>query len=198
MAILLALSCNEKTDNHPGRHDSAVVRKDTVPISRNGPIDTFSDTLLPADFRELKKGFSKDSNGRMDSTREISLDLIHHFRKEGLDSSWINSVNPVVLIGNKYGYFFMIKANCIAGGNCAVYYLLAFDKKGEFVKSKKLGKLVAEEDDITVFKYRLTSDTTLVTYEVDDDLEKDKETTSKEVLVKLSFSKSDRGSGAIK
>jgi hypothetical protein len=162
-------------------------QKDSISDGKDSLGNKFSDAMLPKDFVDLKTVFSKDSVGRMDSTREIPLTLLKHFLKEAIIYSSINSVNPVVLVENRYGYFYMVKMNCAAGGDCAEYYLLAFDKKGKFIESKELGVITAEEDNIDLFKYKVTSDTTLITWQVDNDLEKDKVTKSKEKRVRLSF-----------
>jgi hypothetical protein len=178
MMLLIGLSCKER--NHSG-----IVKKDSISIRKDSLGNQFSGAMLPKDFVDLKKVFSKDSAGRMDSTREIPLTLIKHFFKETIIYSAISSVNPLVLVENRYGYFFMIKMNCNAGGECAGYYLLTFDKKGKFIKLKELGMLAAEEDYINLFEYKVTSDTTLVTWQVDNELEKNKVTKSKEKRVRL-------------
>ena len=189
LILLIGLSCKERNHKNHGKNDSGIFKKDSVSNGKDSLTNKFSDAILPRDFVDLKTIFSKDSVGHMDSTREIPLTLIKHFLQEAIIYSNINSANPVVLIENRYGYFYMVKMNCAAGGDCADYYLLAFDKKGKFIKSKELGMLAAEEDDIDLFNYKVTSDTTLMTWQVDNDLEKDKVTKSKEKRVRLSFSK---------
>jgi hypothetical protein len=189
MMLLIGLSCKERNHKDHGKNDSGIVKKDSISNGKDSLSNKFSDTMFPKDFVELKTVFSKDPFGRMDSTRDIPLTLIKHFLKEAIIYSSINSANPVVLVENRHGYFYMVKMNCAAGGDCAEYYLLAFDKKGKFIMSKELGMLAAEEDDIDLFKYKVTSDTTLITWQVDNDLEKDKVTKSKEKRVRLSFAK---------
>ena len=143
--------------------------------------------VYPLDFLDLRGQFDKDPGGNINTARLIPIQLIKHFMDPDFDTSFNRSANPWLEVENRYGYFFMVKLYCIAGGDCASYQLLAFDKDGKFVKTQKIGILTADEDDRTDFKYRLTSDTTLITHQIETDLVKDQETRSPEVLVKLSF-----------
>lgn len=143
--------------------------------------------VYPLDFLDLRGQFNKDPDGRINTAREIPLQLIKRFMDSDFDTSFNTSTNPMLLVENKYGYFFMIKVNCIAGGDCASYHLLAFNKDGKFGKTEKIGILTADEDDRTDFKFRLASDTILITHQIEHNLEKDQETRSPEILVKLSF-----------
>ena len=143
--------------------------------------------VYPLDFLDLSSNFAKDSGGRINTARKIPMQLIKKFMPAEFDTSFNTSANPWLVVENRYGYFFMVKVYCISGGDCASYQLLAFDKDGKFVKTQEIGILTAEEDDRTDFKYRVTSDTTLIAHQIERNLAKDEETRSPEILVKLSF-----------
>jgi hypothetical protein len=187
MIFLFGLSCHERSDSNPSKIDNTTLKTDSFVVGEDNFGNILPNTLFPKDFAELRKEFNKDSNGRLDSTREIPRALIWHFIKEQFDSSLISSVNPVLMIKNTYGYFFIIKENCGAGGECASFDLLAFDIRGKIVKSRNIGMLAAEEADMIDFRYKITSDTSLITYKIHHDFQKDKDTDSAAVHVKLTF-----------
>jgi hypothetical protein len=187
MMLLFGLSCRERNDSNPGKIGNNTLNTDSIVVGEDNLGNILPYTLFPKDFAELRKEFTKDSNGRLDSTREIPRALIRHFLKEQFDSSLISSVNPVLIKKNNYGYFFIIKENCGAGGACASFDLLAFDIRGKIVKSRHIGMLAAEESDMIDFRYKVTSDTSLITYKIHHNFQKDKDTDSLVELVKLTF-----------
>lgn len=70
---------------------------------------------------------------------------------------------------NRYGNFFIIQADCGAGGACASYYLLVFDKTGRFIKEEMLGRLAVDDDFGIYFDYKQLSDTTLRAHSSNED-----------------------------
>lgn len=135
---------------------------------------TAADTVFPKDFVELKDTFVKDSAGRYYSKRTIRPALLAAFLKDDLDTAYPKSFTPIQLIDNKSGYFFILRENCVSGGDCAVYWLLLFKRNGQIVRHQELGDLTAEADEVTRFSYKVIGDTSLVTKEVDNQIEKGK------------------------
>lgn len=173
ITLLSGSGCKDGPVHNVSRNDSAIIHKDTG-VSKNGSApNKLPDPAFPKEFTEFKKYFTKDSVVRFNEQAQIPISLVRFFFHNDLDTSYNPSADPDTLIENRFGYFFIVKVNCIAGGDCAVYYLLAFDKNGKFIKRKKLGILVAEEDETTYFKYKVISDTSLLTYKITDNEEKD-------------------------
>ena len=104
--------------------------------------------------------------------KKIPLSLMKAILKNDLDSSYNTSVNPVALIENGSGYFFIIRENCIAGGDCATFCLSAFNRKGRFCNNSRIGRFMLDASGITSFKYKIMADTGIVTYESYYDLAK--------------------------
>ena len=179
--VILGIIAFGYSCNHGGKlnqQDMMLVKKDSVEYKS-------SSVEFPNDFVALKRYFLKDSVGKIDSTAKISLPLIKIYLKDSLDTSFNRSVNPIRLIENKSGYFFIIRQNCIAGGDCAIFRLLVFDLNGQFVKNKELGMLSADESERTTFRYKLINDSLLMTYEITYDEEKDEVVDSTAKTVKL-------------
>ena len=59
-----------------------------------------------------------------------------------IDTLFNKGIRPLDWIENRYGEFFIVEVHCVAGGDCATYRLVAFDKNGRFVKMEELGLLV--------------------------------------------------------
>jgi hypothetical protein len=195
ITFLFGLSCKDGKRDPPVKKDSVIIVGYLSDASVSSLDSRLPGKLFSKDFIGLYRQFNKDSSGRMDSTREIPLQLIKQFMDADFDTSFNRSANPRLRVANRYGYFFVIKVNCITGGDCASYHLLSFDKDGKFISTARLGLMTAEEDNRFDFTYKLTSDTTLITDEIEKDLKKDRETKSPEkvtrpaeisILVKLS------------
>jgi hypothetical protein len=154
-AVLLffvaCISCNHGQPNagNAGKHDSvsAPIKKDSLSFS--------------ASYLEFSGKFKKDREGRVDPDDSIPFSLVNSFLSEKLDTLFNNSIQPMDYIQNRYGNFFIIQVNCVAGGDCATYHLIVFDKAGKFVKTSELGSLSADEDETVYFTYEQLSDTTL-------------------------------------
>jgi hypothetical protein len=148
------VSCNHGQPNagSAGKHDS--VSAPIIPIKK----DSIS---FSASYLEFSGKFKKDRKGRVDPDDSIPFSLVNSFLPEKLDTVFYNSIQPMDSIQNGYGNFFIIQVNCVAGGDCATYHLLVFDKAGKFVKTSKLGSLSADEDETVYFTYEQLSDTTL-------------------------------------
>lgn len=184
MTFMFGLSCKEGNRHVSDKKDSVFASKDTI-IIRNGSISVkLPDIEYPKDFVGLRNEFSADSAGKVDSAREIPLTLVHSFLKD-FDSTFYTSVNPITSIANDAGYFYIIKENCTAGGNCAVYLLFTFDKTGKFTRSRKIGRLIVDESDIITFNQKVVGDTVLTAYETDYDIEKGVVTSTKSKNIKL-------------
>jgi hypothetical protein len=170
LILILGYSCNPASKN-PDIKDSVLGRPADLSFSK--------------DFLVLKGFFLKDSIGHMDSTEEIPLALVKSYLKDDIDTSYNRSVNPIRLIQNKFGYFFIIRQNCIAGGDCAIFRLLVFNGNGQFIRNEQLGMLTADESERTIFQYRLLMDSSIVTYEIKYDEEKGEEVDTVIKQVKL-------------
>jgi hypothetical protein len=133
-----------------------------------------SDTAFPKDFAELKSTFVMDSAGRYDQNRAIRAALLVAFLKDDLDTAYPKTFTPLQMIENRSGYFFILRENCAPGGDCAYYWLLLFSKNGQIVGHRQLGERTAEEDEATLFSYEVIGDSSLVTKEVDNQIEKRK------------------------
>jgi hypothetical protein len=183
---MFGLSCKDGNGHVSDKKDSVFVSKDSIIIRKDSISGKLPDIEYPKDFVELKKEFRTDPAGKVDSDREISLTLVHYFLKD-FDSTFYTSVNPIASIVNDAGYFYIIKENCTAGGNCAVYLLFAFDKTGKFTRSRRIGRLIVDESDIITFNQKVVGDTVLTAYETDYDIEKGvvTKTTSKNIKLKL-------------
>jgi hypothetical protein len=155
------------------KNDSGVPRRDTTPAMYG--------------FQNFKNEFAKDQNGRIDSANEIPLTYIKSILKDSFDIKYVTTINPVDLIVNTDGYFFIIRKNCAAGGDCAVYVLLVFDIQGKFVRSQRIGLMALEEENSVFFGYKFDSDTSLTVFRIDYKGEADKPTDSIPTRIRLSL-----------
>ena len=169
LCILLALCC---FSCHPGRG-----KADPPP-------------QLPKPYLQLLGEFKKDKLSNPDSAVTIPISLLNSYLQEKIDTQLNSSVNPVDLVQNRYGNFFIIQVNCSAGGYCHIYTLLVFDKTGHFIKSIDLGETEGDEGFSRDFTYTFLSDTTLEVSQVNTDNDTDDDSTA--------TSKADSTSKAIK
>ena len=137
------------------------------------PMRRIADAMYPPSYVEFRDKFKKASNGRIDSTAIIPEELVNSFLTdtEKIDSSYTHTIEPKDWIENRYANFFIIQVDCGAGGECADYDLLVFDKAGKFIRDVELGRLAVDEDFGIYFDYKQLSDTTLRAHssEHDDD-----------------------------
>jgi hypothetical protein len=161
-------SCNhgQPRAGNAGKHDSvsAPIKKDSISFS--------------ASYLEFSGKFKKDKKGRVDPDDSIPFSLVNSFLSKKFDTLFNNSIQPMDSIQNRYGNFFIIQVNCVAGGDCATYHLMVFDKAGKFVTISKLGQLSAEEDETVYFTYEQLSDTTLRGWRMVTDGSKTSDSTS--------------------
>ena len=173
---LLAYCCTSCN----GDHATGGRMKDSVASAAPKDPVTF-----PKAYLEFKDKFQKDKNGRIDSTITIPLELVNLFLTQKADTPWYNSIQPMDWIENRYGNFFIIQLNCTAGGDCATYRLLVFDKAGKFIRDEKLGSLTADEDETDYFTYEPLSDTTLRGYRMKIEGDSGKTTDSTSWVISL-------------
>ena len=179
LICILSNSCKEGQDeNQLGKKTDSFAVKPNAPKS--------AQKKMPPLFDQFQSAFKKDSTGKIDSNRQIPISTVDSFLATPIDTQFNTSINPIEWISNTYGYFSIIRINCNAGGECATYRLIEFNKEGIFVKSTQIGMLAADESDIEYFKYDILSDTLIRVYKIDHDIESGK--TSKSVkLVKLNY-----------
>lgn len=172
---LFCTSCNsgqaKSSKGDTGNIAVAVIKKDSI--------------AFPPYYVEFRDKFKKGRNGRPDLDATIPFALMNSFLVEKMDTLFNNGIRPLDWIENRYGEFFIIEVHCVAGGDCATYRLVAFDKNGRFVKMEELGLLAAEEDETEDFDYKILSDTTLRAYKTNYDEEKGKAIDSTSWIVKL-------------
>jgi hypothetical protein len=153
--------------------DSSVAGRDTTPAIYG--------------FQNFKNEFAKDLNGRIDSANEIPLTYIKSVLKDSIDIKYVTTINPVDLIVNTDGYFFIIRKNCAAGGDCAVYLLLVFDTQGKFVRFQRIGLMALEEENSVFFGYKIDSDTSLTVFRINYKGEANSPTDSIPTRIRLSI-----------
>jgi hypothetical protein len=125
------------------------------------------DSMSRAAFLTFRDKFKKNMNGRVDSTKLISLAYAKHLLADQIDTSINKKVTPVDLIVNRSGNYFIIKEHCAAGGDCASYFLLRFNSEGRFVRAEIIGNMAAEESTSIYFDYKVESDSSLIAYKID-------------------------------
>ena len=132
------------------------------------------DTTLKPQYFELNKYFRNDTT---DSTliKVLFFVLYDFIKSEDIDttSSFYSDVDLIKKMENKDGVFFIVKLNCTAGGDCATFYMIEFNKAGKFERIAKLGDLTSEEDQSKYFDFKMASDTMLVTYQIEYDNNRD-------------------------
>jgi len=129
---------------------------------------TSVDTVISPELTALRAYFQKTGEEKVDSTQKIPLGLMSRFIKgANFDTTnYVSEVNPIDVLVNRYGSFFIVKVICSDGGACANFYLLAFDKKGYNRSTQLVGRETGEESFINMVEYRIPSDTVLLTYVV--------------------------------
>jgi hypothetical protein len=188
----LFLSCKEnrtKDTSQSELHDTMKNKSINVDILNKTSINNTNDSLPIAEYNALI-GYFKKENNKIDDKIEIPFSSVIDFMKSEISdttSTFYSGINPIDIFINKYGSFFLIKLNCTAGGDCAVYYLINFDNGGKFRNSEKVGDVTSEENESRYFKYKLNSDTTLLTYQIRHDNEKDKDFDTIKKVAKLKF-----------
>jgi len=185
-------SCREKRIKESFQnelHDT--IKNNSIDVDRlkKTSIIKINDSIPAAEYNALI-GYFKKENNKIDDMIEIPFSIVIDFMKSEISdtsSTFYSGINPVDIFNNKYGRFFLIKLNCTAGGDCAVYYLISFDIRGKFRNSQKVGDITSEENESRYFKYKLNSDTTLLTYQIRHDNEKDKDFDTIKKAIKLKF-----------
>jgi hypothetical protein len=168
-------SCGQASQGSKEADPTTSTRKDTAKRDTGAMMQSFvqaADTVFPKNFLELKDAFVNDSAGRHTPNRNIRPALLASYLKHDLDTSYPKTFNPLQMIQNKSGWFFIVRENCVSGGDCAYYWLLLFRKNGQIVRHQKLGQLAAEEDEVIRFSYVVIGDSALVTKEIDNQIEK--------------------------
>jgi hypothetical protein len=185
MLLLPIAACNQAGQAEDARAVDSGMRKTDTPSPVAHPIDNGRS----GDMAVLKPWFEKKEGAPIDSTQKIPRSLIAKFIKgANFDTlQYVSDVNPIDLFRNRYGSFFLIKVNCSYGGACANFYLLSFDNKERYRKTETLGDETGEESFISLFSYKLRSDTVLATWvvrysQVEDSSEEKVDTLQRNVL----------------
>ena len=188
-AIFYLCSCGHASQGSKAADPTTSIRKDSLKRDTATSVQSeppAADTVFPKNFVELKDAFVKDSAGRYNPNRTIRPELLAAYLKNDLDTAYPKTFSPLQMIENRSGCFFILRENCISGGDCAYYWLLLFRKNGQIVRHRKLGELTAEEDEVTRFSYIVIGDSALVTKEIDDQIEKGKvDSTMKRIRLTL-------------
>jgi hypothetical protein len=177
VAFFYLFSCGQASHGSNASDPTTSITKDSVKRDTVTSVQSLSpvaETGFPKNFVELKNTFVKDSAGKYNPNRTIRLALLKAYLKNDLDTAYPKTFSPLQMIENTSGYFFILRENCISGGDCAYYWLLLFRKNGQIVRHRKLGELTAEEDEVTRFSYVVIGDSALVTKEIDHQIEKGK------------------------
>ncbi len=168
-------SCGQASQDTKKADPTTSIRKDSVKRDTGTimqPASSAADTVFPKTFVELKDAFVKDSAGRYNPNQTIRPAVLAAYLKNDLDTAYPKTFSPLQMIVNNSGWFFILRENCVSGGDCAYYWLLLFRKNGQIVRHRKLGRLAAEEDEVIRFSYIVIGDSALVTKEIDDQIEK--------------------------
>lgn len=187
LAFLLFLACycsGNKSKEYANRTVVDTSKKESIDISQE------SDTVRSAAYNSMLNYFLPKDNSVLDTTVQIPyscFDTLLQSEIADTSSGFYSGINPIRRIKNKHGDFFIIRLNCTAGGDCALYYLLAFNAYGKFRSLQKLGSDAGEYSESTYFEYHLQSDTVLLTNQIRYDNEKEVGIDTVRRLVQLRF-----------
>lgn len=107
--------------------------------------------------------FRRNALGHVDTRVEIDREyIIKTFNDTTILWANIGSINPIDVIQNVYGTFFIVKMGCGAGAECEGYYLIGYNTKNQPVSLEELGSVMADEDFLVTFNYRIVGDTAII------------------------------------
>lgn len=162
MLICIVSSCNSAEQFENERKDaldsSLVISTQKNDDKLTLKADTLYDSLISY-FADFKSDNAEEIEITIPKRIVASILSQEEFDFEG--NFYINTT-PVIYFENIYGNIFILKVNCSAGGNCAIFYLVMFDKTKQRMKVTKIGEETGEEDESIFFKYTLLNDSTIL------------------------------------
>lgn len=182
----ITLGCHESTpkSNSISHREFKDEKNDS---SLNTSDSSKQDTYPHENYPELNHYFNIGKDVQPERIPYMQISKYLNGAISDTTSTFYKGVFAIDHFRNKYGNFYLVELICTAGGDCGIYYLISFNREGDFKESIKIGEVSAEEDESKLFEYKLFSDTVLTIYQIryDNNLDKPIDTIKLPVQLKV-------------